>query len=95
MVLIIFGTGVKCAVTFLFLLLLGVIPDSKWGPPVPFYDFLAIMDQEAPGYASQRDPKMKAGAKEGHREQTDMTSNQRQTTHSSPKPQAPPEHSEL
>lgn len=73
----------------------GVIPDRKWGPPVPFYDFLAIMDQEAPGYASQRDPKMKTGAKEGHREQKDMTSNQRQTTHSSPKPQAPREHSEL
>ncbi|XP_057199953.1 thioredoxin domain-containing protein 16 [Triplophysa rosa] len=72
----------------------GVIPDTKWSPPVPVYDFLATMDQEAPGYASQRDPKMKTGAKEGHRDQ-DMTPNQRQTTHSSPKPQAPHEHSEL
>lgn len=76
------------------ILLLGVIPDTIWSPPVPFYDFLATMDKEAPGYASQRDPKMKTGAKGGHREQ-DMPPNQRQTTLSSPKPQVPHEHSEL
>ncbi|XP_019909919.1 thioredoxin domain-containing protein 16 isoform X3 [Esox lucius] len=37
----------------------GVIGKDKWEPPVPFYDFLAVMDQEVPGYASQRSPKTK------------------------------------
>ncbi|XP_073725326.1 thioredoxin domain-containing protein 16 [Misgurnus anguillicaudatus] len=73
----------------------GVIPDKEWGPSVPFYDFLAIMDQEAPGYASQRGPKMKTGSKESHREQKDKSSNQRQTTHSSSSPHKPHKHSEL
>ncbi|XP_006632551.3 thioredoxin domain-containing protein 16 isoform X1 [Lepisosteus oculatus] len=37
----------------------GVIADEKWAPPVPFYDFLAIMDKEVPGFATQRTPKSK------------------------------------
>ncbi|KAL4656246.1 thioredoxin domain-containing protein 16 isoform X1 [Arapaima gigas] len=36
----------------------GLILDEEWNPPVPFYNFLSIMDQEAPGYAAQRTPKM-------------------------------------
>lgn len=83
-----------CSNVSTLILLVGVIPDTKWGPPVPFYDFLAIMDQDAPGYASQRDPKMKSGAKEGDRQQKDTTPDQRQTS-KSPKPQTPHEHSEL
>ncbi|XP_077095218.1 thioredoxin domain-containing protein 16 isoform X1 [Siphateles boraxobius] len=70
----------------------GLIPDGKWGPPVPFFDFLAIMDQEAPTYAAQRGPKMKNGGREGNREQKP---NQKQTPHPSPNPQAPRQHSEL
>ncbi|XP_052009390.1 LOW QUALITY PROTEIN: thioredoxin domain-containing protein 16 [Xyrauchen texanus] len=75
----------------------GVIPDGKWGPPVPFYDFLAIIDQEVPGYASQRGPKMKTGGREDHKEQgkKDVAHNQRQTSHPSPNPHAPHQHSEL
>ncbi|XP_016347887.1 thioredoxin domain-containing protein 16 isoform X1 [Sinocyclocheilus anshuiensis] len=73
----------------------GLIPDGKWGPPVPFFDFLAIMDQEAPTYAAQRAPKMKTGGREDHREQKHGTPNQRQTPHPSPNPQAPRQHSEL
>ncbi|XP_060789636.1 thioredoxin domain-containing protein 16 isoform X3 [Neoarius graeffei] len=37
----------------------GVIPDKAWRPPAPFYDFLAIMDEEAPGYAAQQHLKAK------------------------------------
>uniref|UniRef100_A0A673G564 Thioredoxin domain-containing protein 16-like n=1 Tax=Sinocyclocheilus rhinocerous TaxID=307959 RepID=A0A673G564_9TELE len=73
----------------------GLIPDGKWGPPVPFFDFLAIMDQEAPTYAAQRAPKIKTGGREDHREQKHVTPNQRQTPHPSPNPQAPRQHSEL
>ncbi|KPP60353.1 thioredoxin domain-containing protein 16-like [Scleropages formosus] len=36
----------------------GLVLDEKWGPSVPFYDFLSIMDQEVPGYAAQKTPKM-------------------------------------
>lgn len=75
--------------------LLGLIPDGKLDPPVPFFDFLAIMDQEAPTYAAQRAPKMKTGGREDHREQKHVTPNQRQTPHPSPDPQAPRQHSEL
>ncbi|XP_067311910.1 thioredoxin domain-containing protein 16 isoform X2 [Pseudorasbora parva] len=70
----------------------GLIPDGKWSPPVPFFDFLAIMDQEAPTYAAQRGPKMKNGVREGNSEQKP---NQKQTPHPSPNPQAPRQHSEL
>uniref|UniRef100_A0A672P825 Thioredoxin domain containing 16 n=1 Tax=Sinocyclocheilus grahami TaxID=75366 RepID=A0A672P825_SINGR len=73
----------------------GLIPDGKWGPPVPFFDFLAIMDQEAPTYAAQRAPKIKTGGREDHREQKHVAPNQRQTPHPSPNPQAPRQHSEL
>ncbi|KAF4102026.1 thioredoxin domain-containing protein 16 isoform X2 [Onychostoma macrolepis] len=73
----------------------GLIPDGKWGPPVPFFDFLAIMDQEAPTYAAQRAPNMKTGGREDHREQKHVTPNQRRTPHPSPNPQAPRQHSEL
>jgi len=69
-----------------------LIPDEKWGPPVPFFDFLEIMDQEAPTYAVQRGPKMKNGGREGNRKQKP---NQKQTPHPSPNPQAPHQHSEL
>ncbi|XP_035388985.1 thioredoxin domain-containing protein 16 isoform X3 [Electrophorus electricus] len=41
----------------------GAIPEVAWDPPVPFYDFLAIMDEEAPGYAAQRSPKVKPKGK--------------------------------
>lgn len=37
----------------------GVIVDEKWMPSMPFYDFLSVMDQEVPGYASQRSAKTK------------------------------------
>ncbi|KAJ8341122.1 hypothetical protein SKAU_G00334130 [Synaphobranchus kaupii] len=47
----------------------GVISDEKWGPPVPFYDFLSIMDQEAPGYAAQKAPRQKKGGKQEEEEQ--------------------------
>ncbi|XP_050988530.1 thioredoxin domain-containing protein 16 isoform X1 [Labeo rohita] len=73
----------------------GLIPDGKWGPPVPFFDFLAIMDQEAPTYAAQRGPKTKTGGREDHRAQKHVTPNQRRTSHPSPNPQAPRQHSEL
>lgn len=74
---------------------LGLIPDGKRGPPVPFFDFLAIMDQEAPTYAAQRGPKMKNGGREGNREQKHETPDQKQTPYPSPNPQAPRQHSEL
>lgn len=77
---------------FFSVVLSGLIPDGKWVPPVPFFDFLAIMDQEAPTYAAQRGPKMKNGGREGNREQKP---NQKQTPHPSPNPQAPRQHSEL
>ncbi|XP_046711298.1 thioredoxin domain-containing protein 16 isoform X2 [Silurus meridionalis] len=48
----------------------GVIPDQSWRPPVPFYDFLAVMDEEVPGYAAQQRPKEKpVGRKEVDDEQ--------------------------
>ncbi|MBN3298842.1 TXD16 protein, partial [Amia calva] len=52
----------------------GVISDGKWGPPVPFYDFLAIMDKEAPGFAAQRSPQSKkdVGEEEEDEEERDQ-----------------------
>ncbi|XP_685017.4 thioredoxin domain-containing protein 16 [Danio rerio] len=73
----------------------GLIPDVKWGPPVPFFDFLAIMDQEAPTYAAQKAPKTKNGGRENHKEQNHVTPNQSQGPHPSANPQAPRRHSEL
>ncbi|XP_076151722.1 thioredoxin domain-containing protein 16 [Alosa pseudoharengus] len=37
----------------------GVVPDERWEPSVPFFDFLSVMDEELPGYAAQRSPKAK------------------------------------
>ncbi|XP_041704244.2 thioredoxin domain-containing protein 16 isoform X1 [Coregonus clupeaformis] len=42
----------------------GKIVDEKWAPPMPFYDFLSVMDQEVPGYASQRSAKTKTSQSE-------------------------------
>uniref|UniRef100_A0AAY4AKR3 Thioredoxin domain-containing protein n=1 Tax=Denticeps clupeoides TaxID=299321 RepID=A0AAY4AKR3_9TELE len=47
----------------------GVVTDGTWTPAVPFYDFLSIMDEEMPGYASQRDPKTKTTSTKGPEEQ--------------------------
>ncbi|KAL2098499.1 hypothetical protein ACEWY4_004979 [Coilia grayii] len=43
----------------------GVVPDDRWGPAVPFYDFLSVMDQELPGYATQRSARSKMAAAAG------------------------------
>lgn len=40
-----------------------MIPEKSWRPPVPFHDFLAVMDEEAPGYAAQQRPKAKPAGK--------------------------------
>ncbi|RXM92075.1 hypothetical protein EOD39_20516 [Acipenser ruthenus] len=32
----------------------GVLSDEQWGPPVPLFDFLAVMDEAVPGFAAQR-----------------------------------------
>ncbi|TRY65227.1 hypothetical protein DNTS_002935 [Danionella cerebrum] len=69
----------------------GSIPDVKWGPPVPFFDFLAIMDQEAPNYAAQRVPKIKTGGSADHKEQGHVISD----PYPSPSPQAHQQHTEL
>ncbi|XP_072545094.1 thioredoxin domain-containing protein 16 [Salminus brasiliensis] len=63
----------------------GVISDEAWGPPVPFYNFLAVMDEEAPGYAAQRGPKTKPGSKRGSERGQETAFN----------PQTPPSHTEL
>lgn len=70
---------------------LGVVPDKTWRPPVPFYDFLAIMDEEAPGYAAQQRPKAKrVGRKEEDDEETRSAG--RETAF---KPQTSSHHTEL
>ncbi|XP_062379571.1 thioredoxin domain-containing protein 16 [Sardina pilchardus] len=43
----------------------GVVPDERWEPSVPFFDFLSVMDEELPGYAAQRSPKTKMAAGRG------------------------------
>ncbi|XP_053538942.1 thioredoxin domain-containing protein 16 isoform X3 [Ictalurus punctatus] len=69
----------------------GVVPDKTWRPPVPFYDFLAIMDEEAPGYAAQQRPKAKrVGRKEEDDEETRSAG--RETAF---KPQTSSHHTEL
>uniref|UniRef100_A0A4W5RRQ9 Uncharacterized protein n=1 Tax=Hucho hucho TaxID=62062 RepID=A0A4W5RRQ9_9TELE len=87
----------------------GVIVDEKWMPSMPFYDFLSVMDQEVPGYASQRSAKTKTSRMEGEREKKRRSSSsggggERQAgagahnPHGSPTtkpPQAPHHHSEL
>ncbi|KAJ8290240.1 hypothetical protein GJAV_G00010400 [Gymnothorax javanicus] len=47
----------------------GVISDERWGPPVPFYDFLSIMDEEVPGYAIQKPPRVKKGTRKEKEEE--------------------------
>ncbi|KAM6945711.1 thioredoxin domain-containing protein 16 [Aplochiton taeniatus] len=37
----------------------GSMGDRRWAPAVPFYDFLAAMDQDVDGYAAQTHPKTK------------------------------------
>lgn len=68
-----------------------MISDKVWRPPAPFYDFLAVMDEEAPGYAAQQRPKAKpVGKKEEDDEETQHAG--RETAF---KPQTAPEHTEL
>ncbi|KAJ7991016.1 hypothetical protein DPEC_G00292860 [Dallia pectoralis] len=55
----------------------GVIGKEKWEPVVPFFDFLAAMDQEVPGYAAQRSPKTKAKPNELDREEEAEKKNRR------------------
>ncbi|XP_036398378.1 thioredoxin domain-containing protein 16 [Megalops cyprinoides] len=80
----------------------GVISDEKWGPPVPFYDFLSIMDQEAPGYAAQKSPKLKISGREVEEEGLDkegISGDGRTLNHKLPKsqlgPRPPHQHNEL
>lgn len=87
----------------------GVVGDPRWTPAVAFYDFLSVMDQEAPGYASQRTPKTKARPGGGEEEEEEegkakkrrIDSNDRRaqpvSASSSPssKPLKPHQHSEL
>ncbi|XP_060736419.1 thioredoxin domain-containing protein 16 isoform X1 [Tachysurus vachellii] len=69
----------------------GVIPDKAWRPPVPFYDFLVVMDEEAPGYAAQRSPKAKPV---GKKEEVDQET-QHEGRETAFKPQTAPHHTEL
>ncbi|KAM9467049.1 thioredoxin domain-containing protein 16 [Clarias gariepinus] len=69
----------------------GVIPDKAWRPPVPFYDFLAVMDEEAPGYAAQQRPKGKPADKKDEREKGTRHAGRATTL----KPQTAPHHTEL
>lgn len=65
-----------------------MIPDKAWRPPVPFYDFLAVMDEEAPGAAAQQRPKAKPA---GKNEEGDKKT-RRETAF---KPHTAPHHTEL
>ncbi|XP_026782684.3 thioredoxin domain-containing protein 16 [Pangasianodon hypophthalmus] len=69
----------------------GVIPDKAWRPPVPFYDFLAVMDEEAPGYAAQQRPKAKHVVKKEEDDKKKRGAG-RETAF---KPQRTPRHTEL
>ncbi|KAJ8411883.1 hypothetical protein AAFF_G00155210 [Aldrovandia affinis] len=79
----------------------GVISDEKWGPPVPFYDFLSIMDQEAPGYAAQKTHKLKTrGREQGEEDGCEQGSSSERTLNRKPPkdrmgPLTPHQHSEL
>ncbi|KAK6481504.1 thioredoxin domain-containing protein 16-like [Huso huso] len=47
----------------------GVLSDEQWGPPVPLFDFLAVMDEAVPGFAAQRtEEEEEEGEGEGERE---------------------------
>ncbi|KAL7872787.1 hypothetical protein AOLI_G00118580 [Acnodon oligacanthus] len=73
----------------------GVVSDASWGPSVPFYDFLAVMDEEAPGYAAQRSPKTKPGGKRGSERGQERNPAGRGETETAFNPQTPPAHTEL
>ncbi|KAG9336715.1 hypothetical protein JZ751_003063 [Albula glossodonta] len=76
----------------------GVILDEEWGPPVPFHDFLSVMDQEAPGYATQKVPKRKMGEREKWEEVggKEVQAGKRETQkHKPPQSPEPHEHTEL
>ncbi|KAL6477326.1 hypothetical protein MHYP_G00131610 [Metynnis hypsauchen] len=73
----------------------GVVSDAAWGPPVPFYDFLAVMDEEAPGYAAQRSPKAKPGGKRGSERGQERSPAGRGETETAFNPQRPSAHTEL
>lgn len=79
-----------------------------WGPSVPFYDFLSVMDQELPGYAVQRSTKTKmdaatsegrqegkANRKEQKREKREKDRGERQGSGTPANPPSPHTHSEL
>ncbi|XP_038865848.1 thioredoxin domain-containing protein 16 isoform X4 [Salvelinus namaycush] len=81
----------------------GVIVDEKWMPSMPFYDFLSVMDQEVPGYASQRSAKTKTSRIEraegeksssGERQARAGAHNPQGSPTTKP-PQTPHHHSEL
>ncbi|XP_052366586.1 thioredoxin domain-containing protein 16 isoform X2 [Oncorhynchus keta] len=71
----------------------GVIVDEKWMPSMPFYDFLSVMDQEVPGYASQRSAKTKTNRierAEGEKEKSSSGGGERQARTGANNPQGSP-----
>ncbi|XP_070972312.1 thioredoxin domain-containing protein 16 isoform X4 [Oncorhynchus clarkii lewisi] len=71
----------------------GVIVDEKWMPSMPFYDFLSVMDQEVPGYASQRSAKTKTNRierAEGEKEKSSSGGGERQARTGAHNPQGSP-----
>ncbi|XP_024292574.2 thioredoxin domain-containing protein 16 isoform X2 [Oncorhynchus tshawytscha] len=71
----------------------GVIVDEKWMPSMPFYDFLSVMDQEVPGYASQRSAKTKTNRierAEGEKEKSSSGGGERQARTGAHDPQGSP-----
>ncbi|XP_030636824.1 thioredoxin domain-containing protein 16 [Chanos chanos] len=77
----------------------GMIPNEELRPSVGFYDFLAIMDREVPGYAAQRIPRGKSGAREGRKLQPQQEeqrgAHEGQAPGASLSPGTPHQHSEL
>ena len=39
----------------------GTMGEDGWRPAAPLYDFLSVMDHEAPGYARPSSPRVKTG----------------------------------
>ncbi|KAM3849222.1 thioredoxin domain-containing protein 16 [Diretmus argenteus] len=72
----------------------GTMGEDHWAPVVPFYDFLSVMDQEAPGYAQQRTPKSKEKKKSKEEEEDEERRRRRRKKRDS-SPSTPPLHSEL
>ncbi|XP_048830089.1 thioredoxin domain-containing protein 16 isoform X2 [Brienomyrus brachyistius] len=75
----------------------GFILDKNWGPPVSFYNFLSIMDQQLPGYAAQRTPEStKRGMEAEHRDkQSGQTEQGARDTKHWPQEPSPHQHYEL